>query len=65
MILLTILLCAGVKRKAAQPALQFHQAPGGKKAKLDSTGNPVKNAVATLNEFKPGLAYELIETKGW
>ena len=59
-------ICSGVKRKAAQPALQFHPtAAGGKKAKLDSTGNPVKNAVATLNEFKPGLAYELVETKGW
>ena len=40
-------------------------AAGGKKAKLDGTGNLVKNAVATLNEFKPGLAYELVETKGW
>ena len=40
-------------------------AAGGKKAKLDGTGNLVKNAVAKLNEFKPGLAYELVETKGW
>ena len=55
-----------MKRKAGHPALQFHPtAAGGKKAKLDGTGNPVKNAVATLNEFKPGLAYQLVETKGW
>ena len=51
--------------KAAQPALQFHPtAACGKKAKLDGAGNPVQNAVATLNDSKPGLAYQLVETKG-
>ena len=54
------------------PALQFQPSgragEGGKRAKLDSPGQQgkqVKNAVATLNEIKPGLAYELVETKGW
>ena len=55
----------GVKRKAAPPALQFQpNSAGGKRAKVDPTGQQVKNAVATLNELKQGLVYELVETKG-
>ena len=55
----------GVKRKAAPPALQYQSnSAGGKRAKVDATGQQVKNAVATLNELKQGLVYELVETKG-
>ena len=55
----------GVKRKAAPPALQFQpNSAGGKRAKVDAAGQQVKNAVATLNELKQGLVYELVETKG-
>ena len=55
----------GVKRKAAPPALQYQpNSAGGKKAKVDASGQQVKNAVATLNELKQGLVYELVETKG-
>ena len=55
----------GVKRKAAPPALQFQpNSAGGKRAKVDATGQQVKNAGATLNELKQGLVYELVETKG-
>ena len=55
----------GVKRKAAPLALQFQSnSAGGKRAKVDAAGQQVKNAVATLNELKQGLVYELVETKG-
>ena len=50
-----------LKRKAQFPDL--FTPPLGKKAKKSGPQQP-KNACVALNEYKPGLDYELVEQRG-
>ncbi len=53
------------KEKRQKQRRRFHPGAGaGAGAAMTMAAVATKNAVTTLNELRPGLKYELVETKG-